>query len=62
MIVTCCQFCNLQMGTQQFCPARMLIPGERFPCESNTPGTRMIRDLAKQIDVRGRFGRSKKRR
>ena len=46
----------------QWCPARSLLPGERFPHEAETAGDRMVRDLARRANRASLFGRGRKRR
>jgi hypothetical protein len=53
-----CRFCGLVIATApQFCSARTLIPGERFPHEIESDGDRMVRELAT-----GRFRGGRKRK
>jgi hypothetical protein len=57
-----CSFCNLVIAdAPPHCPARMLIPGERFPHEPSTPGSRMTRDTVSRLKTRSIFGGRKRR-
>jgi hypothetical protein len=58
-----CKFCDLAIvEAPPFCPARMLIPGERFPHEAETPGDQMTRRIFKAAEQRARFPGSRRKR
>jgi len=58
-----CVFCDLIIAdAPPFCPARMLIPGERFPHEAQTAGDAMTRDSFQRAAQRARFPGSRKKR
>lgn len=58
-----CKFCDLVIAeASPFCPARMLIPGERFPHEAQTAGDQMTRANFKDAERRARFPGSRRKR